>query len=690
MPLGSDRDALGSALPELHAGTISLAGIVLLSALDPGLTAEPDAAGAGLFLRARAERTNSRLVFRGGQIPLLRRYSVCHRYEPYWMKPKAGTRLSDVPPETQFLLGELEGGQWLLIVPLIDEPFRFSLRGHAEDRLELLAETGDPHLPGAGGRALFVAAGPEPFGLLERAARSVAAQLGSLLRTQKPVPDFVDSFGWCTWDAFYQEVSAEALRSGLVQFRAGGVAPRFVILDDGWQSVRYMPTGERRLTAFAANEKFGGDVGPSVHMAKTEFGVTTFLVWHAIAGYWGGVDGAALPGYRVVEQARRFGEGILAHQPRFNEDWWGAVVGLVPESDIGRFFDDYHRHLAERGVDGVKVDSQAVLEGIAAHQGGRVRLTRAYRQALEASVQRHFAGRLINCMANAQETFYGSPASTLTRTSIDFFPERPETHAEHLYANSQVGLWFGHFMLPDWDMFQSAHAFGAFHAAGRALSGGPVYVSDAPGKHDFGLLRKLVCSDGTVLRADQPGLPTLRCLCVDPTRERVPLEIWNRVGAAGLLGVFHACGSSGTDPVRGCTRPSDVPGLVGQSFACYAHVAGRLELLEAHAERAFTLGDREFEIFSYVPADTGFAALGLTGKFNGLAAISASRFETADHYRVELRDVGEFLAYAARAPHHVRADVGEPRDLAFSHDRRSGELRVSVPSEADRRFSIFW
>ena len=70
---------------------------------------------------------------------------------------------------------------------------------------------------------------------------------------------FVDLFGWCTWDAFYQDVSPEKVREGMESFRRGGVEPKLVILDDGWQEVRDL--GERRgkrLCGFGANEKFPG------------------------------------------------------------------------------------------------------------------------------------------------------------------------------------------------------------------------------------------------------------------------------------------------------------------------------------------------------------------------------------------------------------------------------------------------
>jgi hypothetical protein len=56
-------------------------------------------------------------------------------------------------------------------------------------------------------------------------------------------------------------------------------------------------------------------------------------------------------------------------------------------------------------------------------------------------------------------------------------------------------------MQPDWDMFHSVHPAAEYHASARAISGGPLYVSDSPGKHNFELLRKLVLPDGSILRA---------------------------------------------------------------------------------------------------------------------------------------------------------------------------------------------
>ncbi|KAL3512778.1 hypothetical protein ACH5RR_025495 [Cinchona calisaya] len=68
-------------------------------------------------------------------------------------------------------------------------------------------------------------------------------------------------------------------------------------------------------------------------------------------------------------------------------------------------------------------------------------------------------------------------------------------------------------------MFQSAHPCAQFHAASRAISGGPIYVSDSVGKHNFQLLKSLVLPDGSILRCQHYALPSRDCLFEDPLRD---------------------------------------------------------------------------------------------------------------------------------------------------------------------------
>jgi raffinose synthase len=450
------------------------------------------------------------------------------------------------------------------------------------------------------------------------------------------------------------------------------------------------PTGEERLSSLAPNARFGSDLSATVHLAKNEFKIRTFLVWHALNGYWGGVDGVELPGYQVQDVARSYGPGILRHAPMLNVEYWGPLAGLVPAEQIGKFMDDYHSRLQAQGVDGVKVDNQAVIESLASGQGGRVALTRAYRKALETSVAAHFSGRLINCMSSGMETYYGSPLSNLIRTSTDFWPARPESHGEHLYCNAQVGVWFGEFMQPDWDMFQSNHAMGAFHAAGRAVSGGPVYVSDTVDGHNFELLRKLVLSDGSVLRADQPGRPTRDCLFADVTREPVLLKIFNFNSDCAVIGVFNAnyhAVETARSSLAGTVSPADAPGLAGDEFAGFAQQANRVWHCRRADREPVQLKEGDWEIVSFAPVDHGVALLGLANKLNSTGAIMAKGWHVDGTYAITLRDGGDVVAWTEKAPGAV---MSGDEAITFRHDAATGRLSFTLPATGPKTVLLRW
>jgi raffinose synthase len=645
---------------------------------------------AGVFLRATADAPNCYVEIPLGRIAGLKRFTSGYRFVPFWMKPAIGTRESEVQPETQWLLAETTSGDFLLLASLLDGATRFALQGSA-DGLVLVAETGDPAVMTRGGVGLFVARGDDPYTLADTAARAISEQLGAgRLRVDKPVPDFVNYFGWCTWDAFYKEVSPEKVRAGLASFAAGGVEPRTLILDDGWQSVREEPTGEVRLTSFAANDRFNHDLAPLVRTAKTEFKVRRFLVWHALLGYWGGVDEQALPAYGTRTVTRWFGPGVLRQGPTWNVLPWGAALGVPAADKAAAFFDDYHASLAAQGVDGVKVDNQAMLEAVSAGQGGRVALARAYRTALERSVQKHFAGRVINCMSATTEAAYLAADSTVMRTSDDFYPRRPEVHSAHVFINAHTSFWFGEFILPDWDMFQSEHPAGAFHAAARAISGGPVYVSDKPESHDFALLRKLVLSDGTVLRADQPGRPTRDCLFTDPRTQPVLLKVFNRNRDCGVVGLFNSQYHADTakkTKLDGATSPRDVEGLAGAEFAAFAHHTDRVWRCTRDQPTPFSLGEGEWELVTYAPVEHAFAALGLADKFNSSAAITSRQWRGERECTIALRDGGTFVGWSAHAPDAAACD-GTP--LSIRHDSATGRLTIQVPVGGPHTLVLTW
>ena len=661
------------------AGLVVRGGGYELLRLDKGWSAVADPAAAGLFLRWSPAEPAPWCEVPLGRVPGLRRFTSIQRFSAFWTQPALGRSLADVRPETLWWMAQLEHGAHLMLVPLINRRQRASLLA-LDGQLGVAVETGDPALSCSEGVMLFVACGTDPYALLRDAAQAVSEHLGSgrLLR-DKPVPDFVDDFGWCTWDAFYKDVTPDKVLQGLQSLHDAGVPPKLLILDDGWQQWQRGSGGEDRLLSLEANARFGTELAPLVQEAKQRFGVRRVMVWHALLGYWGGLSAQAFPSHGVRDVPKSFSPGLLAQQPRWNVWPWGALIGVPAADAFQGFYDGWHRRLAAQGVDGVKVDAQGLLEAVSTGQGGRVVLAAAARQALEASTRQHFQGRLINCMACTQEVLYQSAEGSVLRTSDDFFPDRPASHGQHLHVNAVAGLWLGEFMLPDWDMFHSQHPRGAFHAAARAISGGPVYVSDKPGAHDAKLLRKLVLSDGTVLRADGPGRVSPDSLYTNPLHEPVLLKVFNHNRDGAAVGLFHV--HDGDAPLTGHVGPADAPGLdSNRRHIAWAHQSGRLWCCQAEPQAAFTLPAGGWELVTLAPVEQGLAIIGLADKFNSAGAITRRAWQGRE-LQVALRDGGQFLAWCAARPLSLQCDG---QDLPFDHDPSSGALRATLPTGGAR------
>lgn len=201
--------------------------------------------------------------------------------------------------------------------------------------------------------------------------------------------------------------------------------------------------------------------------------------------------------------------GVLGNQPDIVMDSLAVHgLGLVHPKKIYNFFNELHSYLASCGVDGVKVDVQNIIETLGAGHGGRVSLTRAYHQALEASVSRNFPDNgCISCMCHNTDGLYSAKQTAIVRASDDFYPRDPASHTIHISSVAYNTLFLGEFMQPDWDMFhvcclqtlfflaclffllcllkcclfyvlvlQSLHPAAEYHGAARAIGGCPIYV----------------------------------------------------------------------------------------------------------------------------------------------------------------------------------------------------------------------
>ncbi|KAK7336568.1 hypothetical protein VNO77_17113 [Canavalia gladiata] len=691
----------------VHDGKLVVHGKTILTGVPDNIVLSPGSGNGlltGAFVGATASHCKSLHVFPIGVLEGLR-FMCCFRFKLWWMTQRMGTCGRDIPLETQFMLieskeSEVDGENsptiYTVLLPLLEGQFRAVLQGNEKNEIEICLESGDNAVEtNQGLHLVYMHAGTNPFEVINQAVKAVEKHMQTFLhREKKRLPSFLDWFGWCTWDAFYTDVTAEGVEDGLKSLSEGGTPPRFLIIDDGWQQIEsktadaadcVVQEGAQfatRLSGIKENTKFqkklqnNEQISGLKHLvdgAKQHHNVKNVYVWHALAGYWGGVKPAAV-GMDHYDTALAYpvqSPGVLGNQPDIVIDSLTVHgLGLVHPKKVFNFYNELHAYLASCGVDGVKVDVQNIIETLGAGHGGRVSLTRSYHHALEASIARNFPDNgCIACMCHNTDGLYSAKQTAVVRASDDFYPRDPASHTIHISSVAYNSLFLGEFMQPDWDMFHSLHPAADYHAAARAIGGCPIYVSDKPGNHNFDLLKKLVLPDGSVLRTQLPGRPTRDSLFADPARDGTSLlKIWNLNKCSGVVGVFN-CQGAGWCKIEKKTRIHDAsPGTLtgsvcasdvdlisqvagaewlGESIV-YAYRSGEVIRLPKGVSVPVTLNVLEFELFHFCPiheiaSSISFAAIGLLDMFNTGGAVEQVEIHKDPNNKPELFD-GEVLS----------------------------------------------
>jgi hypothetical protein len=358
-------------------------------------------------------------------------------------------------------------------------------------------------------------------------------------------------------------------------------------------------------------------------------------VWHAIHGYWGGIapNGKIAGDYKTVKVQTK--DGVA-----------GGQVTMVAEEDVGRFYKDFYEFLNSAGIDSVKTDSQFFLDEIK-NADDRRHLIEAYQDAWNINQLRYFSAKAISCMSQTPQIMFHSQLPSnkprvLLRNSDDFFPDVPASHPWHIFCNAHNSIFTQYLsILPDWDMFQTSHDYAAFHGAGRCVSGGPIYITDVPGKHDTKLIAQMTGNtprgDTVILRPHTIGKSTSAYNSFDAP---VLLKVTTYVGMAhsgiSILGVFNCTPS----PLTELIGLDSFPGAEKGTYVIRSHTTGQVtkptsadknealvhlevavrgwEILSAFPLPSFKL-ERNMKLQG--PENISVANLGILGKMTGGAAI---------------------------------------------------------------------
>jgi hypothetical protein len=281
--------------------------------------------------------------------------------------------------------------------------------------------------------------------------------------------------------------------------------------------------------------------------------------------------------------------------------------------------------------------------------------------------------------------------SNLARNSDDYLPDSPQNAKEHIHQNAYNAYWTSNFAYPDWDMFQSHDPSAEIHAVARAISGGPVYFTDEPGKEHPEILHRLIFSDGRLLMLDGPGQVTEDLLLRDPSLEVTPLKVFGRISrpgfAATMIAAFNV--NKSAQEMTGSLKGNDVYRMAkhasgsASQFAVFKRNTNQVAMISATSDSVpFSLGASGFDLFTIVPVDQDVAVFGLIDKYLGPAAVLSSTRQK-DEVVVRLQESGDFGAWLARAPQKVTIDGQKLASSGFTY--KEGLLSIPRSSFGNKK-----
>ena len=524
-----------------------------------------------------------------------------------------------------FAILQLDDDDWLVLLPIAG-PEAMAWLAPTEHGVQLKVGTLGTQAVDAALPALSWARRQNVFAATREAWRQAleATGRGARLREEKPYPELLKYLGWCSWEQHKRGIDEQTIVSAIQRIHQSRQPVRFALIDDGHlRGNGAEKMMDDRLVGLGPNDKFPNGWGPILNERRSD-GVRWLALWQNFNGYWG----------RIASD-NDLGDELNAHLMdvpnggRLPKDslldavaWYEAMIGYAQQS----------------GFDFVKVDQQAA--NLIGYQGtnNAVRSASHCSQALDRAAAARVNG-LINCMAHGPVNTFNTPLGAITRCSEDYVVNDAWRAKAHLHNSYQNMLWLGPTVWGDHDMFHSSDTFaGRMMAVSKAISGGPVYLSDDPDEFDPDLIHPLCDDDGRLLRPLAPAVPLPRSVMVDPFEDGEPYLVAAPL-PTGVAAIAAYNLTEPTVPVRGQVTPADhrdAAGLLDTTRYAWPEAEEGLVVYDWYTDTAdlldeawsFKLNAFEDQLLLLCPLYNGWALIGDTEKYLcpvGIELIEATR-----------------------------------------------------------------
>jgi hypothetical protein len=428
--------------------------------------------------------------------------SHINRALPWYFTSETYTDLfkSKINPNAVFLMIKLKDGRSMALLPMANPLSVCYIFADAKKGLLLRHATyGTDSFKGKV-PLLAWAIGETPleasYQLFDQLSKEKTIAKTFRLRSEKSYSEPFKYLGWCSWEEYRVNINEALLVKAAQDLKKSEVPVRFMLIDDGHQDrteVKVGKSNKRTLTSFKTDPVLFPNGYGKILAERDTASLKWFGLWLNMHGYWQG----------FTKENNGFGDlnDCLREVPSN-----GYYMPKNDKSKIVRLYEHYFEPSLKAGFDFLKIDWQT--SGMMLTYGTENPAQQAWltSRMVDSITSKKFNYTLMNCMAQNNVVLLNTLNANSTRTSIDYKANDLPKAKEHILQSFQNAVYMGPTVWGDHDMFHSSDSVcGEMMALSKAISGGPIYLSDAPDKIVVENVMPLCFSEGKLLRPLAPG-----------------------------------------------------------------------------------------------------------------------------------------------------------------------------------------
>lgn len=519
-----------------------------------------------------------------------------------------------------FLMLRKKDGDYLAILPVVSKMLGTTLSVTSDTFTLTVASYGTETVT-AEAPLLAYANSPNPYEATHRVwalAKELNGVKGNVnWRSDKEFPEPYRYLGWCSWEHYRKNIDEPILLDAIRDIKSSTLPIRWVLVDNG-----YLDEKNQRLLSFGVNlEKFPNGWKPITDQKDDK--IKWMGLWRNFNGYMSGVS----PHHTMKELANDL--QVVPEKSKGEP----LLMPKIEEASAYAFYDAMTAGAKNDQFDFIKVDFQSDNWQLNKGTSNAILGVHYNNRALEESVKQKGLS-LLNCIGMLNFNVFNQTHSNLIRSSMDYKTDLDRIDLT-LVQNFTNAFWLGHIHWLDQDMFHTSYTETArLMAVSRAISGGPVYLSDEAKNIDDTYLKPLMYEDGKIIGTLAPGVPLPKTLMHDPYRDKrafiVVAPLKNKSAAfmavnlnrdtfveGTITAADYAYAGAMVQPFDGLWKPGNEGLLLYDHFERNA-----VQMSEAYG---FQLKTREEKLLQISPIRHGWAVIGNPDKYLSAGTVEIER-----------------------------------------------------------------